>query len=173
MGVRLPCLMCSCVVQLTGSPLFWVVPAARVVQQLSHGDAQEARVHLRVRRRPDVADDPERRVVQAELPLLDQLERGHRRDALGQAGHAEERVRLHNYVGGDVGPTVAAGQDQLAVLGHSQGGAWNAVTAHHGNHGRVQRLQARAELARGRPCLFRGPERLLGTGGQRKAGEQC
>src|SRR5262249_15032934 len=88
-------------------------------------------------------------------------------DGLGQARQAEQSVGVGGVAGGGVGPAVAAGEDQFAVLGDGQGGAGEGVPVHDLQHGGVEQLQPRAGPGLGGGGGVGGPLGLLRLGGRR------
>jgi hypothetical protein len=92
-----------------------------MVEELADGNGAEPTVGFNPRQRPQLVEQLEHWVVQAKLSLIDQLEDGGCREAFGQAGHGEAGIHPDRRAGPQVGPAVAAREDQLAVLGDGEG----------------------------------------------------
>ena len=76
---------------------YWIealltVPAAAVLEQMSDGDGPDARIDLGTRRRLQVVEQLEGRLIERQMPLLHQLENHRRRDRLGDARDPEQAV---------------------------------------------------------------------------------
>ena len=118
-----------------------------MIEALADGDVFQPRVHAGAARRLDLGEDAEHRVIQAQLALLDQFESRDGGDGLGQARQSEQGFRIGRGTGGDVGPAVALGEEQFAVLRKGERGTRDAVPVHDVEHGRIERLQTGAGLA--------------------------
>ena len=141
------------------------IPAARVQQQLPHGDLLDLGIDRRPAQRTRLAQQRIDRIVQGKLPLIDQVQHGSGRDRLGDAGGREERVEGHGLAGLDVGQAVAPGHQQLAVFGDRQGPAGNSA----GFEGLVHDVvKDRHSLADRRGTRFAGRGRLGRRGSGRR-----
>ena len=119
------------------------IEAAGVMQELEHGDLVETRIDagalLQMRLQ---AKHLEGGLVEANPAFLHELQHRGRRDRLGDAGDAEEGIRLHGRVGLAVGMPEAARVDKFAVSGYGQRGAGDLVLAHELQHHAIQRRKA-------------------------------
>ena len=118
------------------------IPAALMPQQVGDGHLAKpgvGRVALGQVRL--VRQQVEHRRVEAELALLDQLQRGGGGERLGDAGDAEQRLGLHQLLFLDIRITKAARVNQATVLGHGQRRAGDLVVADERLHQLVERLE--------------------------------
>ena len=118
------------------------IPAALMPQQVGDGHLAKPRVgRVALGQVRLVRQQVEHRRVEAELALLDQLQRGGGGERLGDAGDAEQRLRPHRLLFLDIRITKAARVNQATVLGHGQRRAGDFVVADERLHQFVERLQ--------------------------------
>ena len=127
-----------------------LVPAARMIQQMLHGDVGDAAVTESVvpRRDAEIGIDG---CGGGEFSGADQFVDGGSRQCLGDAGKTEKIIRMDDP--GEIGvtPAVALAEHQLAVVHQGQRAGFKIVGDEKVRHGRFQRRKFRHDRAAAGP----------------------